>query len=316
MKKIIISIILLVVTLFFKVGPAKAGITLWDLTGTYTVDFNLGGGHYIHTMDIDTVDLFAGTFSGTGFYNTNPAYTWNVTGTINDANVLFTIVYTGLNPGYTVHATGTIASDGSMSGTATGPGQNFTWMTTSGTATLTDVGLEWGSKLTPPSCEAKGKPLVNVTYKVQNTVDSGEGGNYWAYDNLNRHIQLWQTGESTYCAVVKFEGKYNTIAGTSPGNTGTVPDDLKGSFQGGYKAIITGSFLSSPLWKTNGNLGTIDYQCDASANCPGAVDWVEQYFNHDSNTGFSQPWWGWIYHGGHHGTWINSSDGNLGDITE
>ena len=27
-------------------------------------------------------------------------------------------------------------------------------------------------------------------------------------------------------------------------------------------------------------------------------------------------WWGWIYHGGNNGAWVNSSAGNQGDITD
>jgi len=34
----------------------------------------------------------------------------------------------------------------------------------------------------------------------------------------------------------------------------------------------------APTMKTNGNIGTFDYQCEASLNCPGVFDWTGVYF--------------------------------------
>ena len=174
--------------------------------------------------------------------------------------------------------------------------------------------LNWGTEVNPGECDKVGSPIVSVTQKIINTVDSGEGGNYWAFDDLNRHIQLWATNTADeYCAVVNYSGKFDAQAGeTSPGAGGTLDGDEDGTFQGGYRATITGTPLVSPVWKTKGSVGTTDYQCDISGVCPGAVDWVEQYFG--PAYGFAFDWWGWIYHAGKHGTWVNSSDGNSGDI--
>lgn len=118
----------------FFVAPTHAA-TNWNLTGTYTINFTLsGGGDYLHTMNVTSMNLATGDFSGTGQYNADPSYTWNVNGNISGSNLTFHILYTGSNAGYTVDAIGTIASDGSMSGTATGPGQTFDWKTASGNA--------------------------------------------------------------------------------------------------------------------------------------------------------------------------------------
>jgi hypothetical protein len=54
-----------------------------------------------------------------------------------------------------------------------------------------------------------------------------------------------------------------------------------------------------------------NYQCNIDGTCPGAVDWVGQYF---SSYAFDYLWWGWVYHAGSHGSWVNSVDGNSGDI--
>ena len=174
--------------------------------------------------------------------------------------------------------------------------------------------LNWGTEVNPGECDKVGSPVVNVTQKVVNDVDSGEGGNYWAFDNFNRHIQVWESStQGEYCTEVKYTGQFDAQAGqTSPGAGGTLDGDEDGTVEGGYRATIAGTLKSSPSWKTRGSIGSFDYDCDLSANCPGYVNWADQYF--DSGYGFSYDWWGWIYHAGNNGSWVNSSDGNSGDI--
>ncbi len=159
-----------------------------------------------------------------------------------------------------------------------------------------------------------GSPVVNVTVKVKNDADSGVAGNYWGMDALERHITVWQTTTAgTYCATVRDEGSFQAIAGQkSPGGTGVLSGKERGEIRGGYTATITGSLLATPAWKTRGEIGTIDYRCDASGNCPGYVSWTGQYFT--AGYGFDQPWWGWTYRGGKFGTWVNAVTGNSGDI--
>ena len=141
MKKIFLA--LLVISAMALALPISAKVDRvteegnWYLDGTYVIAYTCTSGCsgvYTHTMIIDSMDVDTGEFSGHGYYNPNNAYTWNVTGNITDSDITFHILYTGLNPGYKVDAIGTIDSDGNLSGTATGPGQAFTWQTTSGTA--------------------------------------------------------------------------------------------------------------------------------------------------------------------------------------
>lgn len=159
-----------------------------------------------------------------------------------------------------------------------------------------------------------GRPVINVVERVINDADSGTAGNYWAFDTLSRHYTVWETSTpGTYCATVHDSGSFKAIAGQqSPGNTDTLNGNEHGTIQGGYAMTITGSLLSSPAWRTKGYVGTVDYQCDSSGNCPGYVNWIGQYFEQ----GFSSDyiWWGWTYRGGRFGTWTNASDGNSGDI--
>lgn len=171
--------------------------------------------------------------------------------------------------------------------------------------------LHLGSKgqLDPKACAAEGKVVINVEEKVLNDADSGFQGNYWAFDSYTRHIKVWQTGPDTWCATVKYEGKFEAVEGQkAPGVSGTIGADVDGNLNGGYRATFTGTLLADPSWPTHGNVGTIDYECDLNANCPGRVDWVAQYFG-PGYTNFDQPWWGWIYKSnGHHGTWLNEID--------
>jgi len=310
MKKIILSIFVLFGLLLIVNKPALAS-TNWDLTGTFIMTYDLSGSTYAHSYTIDNVNLGTGDFSGIGFYVPNLSYTEDINGNISGSNITFHVLYTGINSGYYVDGTGVIASDGSMSGTAvSSSAQNFTWSVPAGSATL--VSLDWGSSLSSPNCNVKGSPIINVTEKITNDVDSAVGGTNWAFDDINRLIKVWQVTDSSFCALVKYEGKYTTIAGPSPQGTGTVPEGWTGSFQGGYKMTIEGTLIAEPTWSMKGNVGTYDYNCDAAGICT-RDSWLDHYFN---VTNYDQPWWGWIYHGGEHGTWVNASTGNLGDIKE
>jgi hypothetical protein len=173
-------------------------------------------------------------------------------------------------------------------------------------------------------------PVINVTQKVQNDADSGVAGNYWAFDYYTRHITVWQipaptpveNGSSTYCAIVIYDGKFYAVPGQEgpqgvSGQLINTPTNapVNGDMSGGYRALITAIFNPSGSWPKNGNVGTTNYQCDILGHCLGRVDWVAQYFpSYNYNTDFTQPWWGWKYDGGSHGTWINASTGNSGNI--
>lgn len=168
--------------------------------------------------------------------------------------------------------------------------------------------LKLGSKgqLNAKACDKEGKVVINVEEKVLNDVDSGFAGN-WAIDNYKRDIKVWKADSvnpNQWCAVVKYEGKFNAVAGlTGPGGSGTIGSNVKGEMEGGYRATFDGDLKSSPLWPTHGNVGTVDYGCDITGATCNYVSWTGKYFDNVSN--FDQPWWGWIYKAGKHGTWLN-----------
>ncbi|WIG61286.1 MAG: hypothetical protein OJF49_004034 [Ktedonobacterales bacterium] len=169
--------------------------------------------------------------------------------------------------------------------------------------------------------------IINVTQKIINDADSGQGGNYWAFDTVTRTIQVWNIGPDTYCATVMYNGSFQAISGQeSPGTGGILTGDEYGSMHGGYvSTTFTAQLnLSNPtVWPANGKVNggnPTDYQCDVNGNCPGFVDWSSMYFSNIS--GFDLSSWGWIYHGLDHadssstGTWVNASNGNTGDILD
>jgi hypothetical protein len=174
-------------------------------------------------------------------------------------------------------------------------------------------GFPWGAQIRPSQCDASGAPVISVVNKVENSVDSGEGGNNWAFDDYTRQIQVWPQGPGTFCVLVSFEGSFDAVAGQqSPGNSGPLDGDEDGRFHGGYWATVSGTLLDDSSWPTRGFAGTHDFGCGIDGSCSGYVSWLDQYFA--AGYGFTYEWWGWIYRAGKHGVWINSSDGNSGDI--
>jgi len=176
--------------------------------------------------------------------------------------------------------------------------------------------LDWGSQVSAAQCNMGGAKLViNVVQQVTNDADSGVAGNVWAFDSFNRQIQVWQLTDGTFCANLKYQGSFVTNAGTSPGGTGTVGAGVMGTFEGGYTTGVFSATLTPGNNRTKGSIGTADYGCDVNYNCPGYVNWTTRYFNSGAGVSLPTTWWGWTYHAGDNGAWVNASSGNSGDIT-
>lgn len=122
MKKFITAI-LIALGFVVTVSPAFAkSIDFgkpWKLTAPKDITFTCGGGSYPHTL-LTVNNQSNGDFSGTGQYQVDHSYTWNINGHINGNNITFNLLYTGSNSGYTLNGVGTIKPDGSISGTTDG----------------------------------------------------------------------------------------------------------------------------------------------------------------------------------------------------
>ena len=162
----------------------------------------------------------------------------------------------------------------------------------------------FGGPQTNPSACPDGKQVVNVTYTLTNDLDSAVGGQNWANDTLNRHLQIFQTGDGQYCAVLSDNGSFVTLGTVDPA-TGLQPlaAGINGVINGGYN---TGNYASSFTgdYATKGNLGTFD----ANSAHPSILSYTPAW-------PFSQPYWGWQYHTAKNGDWVNAAAGNSGDIT-
>jgi hypothetical protein len=176
-----------------------------------------------------------------------------------------------------------------------------------------DTTLADSPQLAASAC-GPGTVIVFALEGVKNDADSGVAGNAWAFDNYARRLIVVRTGPGQFCAITRYLGRFTTNAGTSPGGTGTVPDGLTGDFAGGYRTTtFTAQF--TPTKPLLGPIGTVDYQCDTSFNCPGYVDWTTWYFNNGAGVSTNLAWWGWLYWSSGHGAWLNAIGGNAGDIT-
>lgn len=186
-----------------------------------------------------------------------------------------------------------------------------------------------------------GNRVINVTEKVTGDADSGQAGNYWGIDTFTRTIQVWNTGDDSYCAVVAYKGKFAAQAGQkSPGTTqntgGILTGDEGGTMNGEAQIYITGPLnVSNPsIWPLSGQVNggnVVDYGCtinpDGTDQCTNYVDWVAQYFDESAPSyTLSEPNWGWKYvgrdqppapdKGASDGVWVNASTGNSGDILD
>ena len=172
MKKIIFSVIGL--ALMFSLVGVTSAAEKWNLEGTYTIDFVCTSGcigTYTHTMNITSMDLETGDFSGVGNFHTGTP-TWTVSGNVNGSNVSFRIDYNSSS--YYVDVIGTIESDGLMSGTATSSSnQAFTWSTISGAAIFNRH-----AEITSPT---EGQEVSgSVSFDAVLTDDDTEDGVRWA----------------------------------------------------------------------------------------------------------------------------------------
>jgi hypothetical protein len=166
----------------------------------------------------------------------------------------------------------------------------------------------------PTQCNGHGSTLVvDVTFDLVNDADSGFAGNEWANDSIHRKLQIWNTGDDTYCAVATDTGSFVTVGGPSPSGNASVPDGVTGTIHGGYVATFTGTPLASPAYASSGDLGTFDLQCTTAYDCPGDHPSYASYFDVGNDNGLVS--WGWIYRTAQNGVWVNQASGSSGDIT-
>jgi hypothetical protein len=156
-----------------------------------------------------------------------------------------------------------------------------------------------------------GKPVVNINEKILHTDDSGIDGHVWALDTYHEVLQMWRTGDNSYCAIEHQVGQFTTFVGPSPALTGTVPDGLRGVFSATFQWRVTGTF--APRYPKRGHIGTINAGCDRVENCK-TFDYrfTDQYFSEITDLGLDSATAD--YASPCHGHWHQTLDSSRGDI--
>lgn len=166
------------------------------------------------------------------------------------------------------------------------------------------------------------KLVVDVTYKVINDEDSGNVG-YWALEDYNRQLQVWQVPDGSFYAVGKYNGKWQTFEkALSPGTGAVQSKDASGTMQGGYVATFTGTLNLDPALQLKGNIGTFDFggtKADVLLGTYGAgqtgpttpTSVLSIYF--PGYSGFTYGNWGWTYNYKSQ-SWDNFASAITGDI--
>jgi len=177
--------------------------------------------------------------------------------------------------------------------------------------------LNWGSEVNPSRCPTdQGYRYleINVTRKVEGEPAMDPSGNVWAILEFNQHIQVWKVGTTgggeRFCALVRYQGSFTTVGGVSPGGTDpSIAPGIDGSFEGGYRLVFEAEEVSNPSYGIRGHIGTF-----SGPLVGGLTDWLGFYYN--ASTVPAPEWWGWVYHGGNNGAWVNAITGNQGDIID
>ncbi|HEX9380828.1 MAG TPA: hypothetical protein VF891_04955 [Gaiellaceae bacterium] len=130
-----------------------------------------------------------------------------------------------------------------------------------------------------PGCGA-GKLVLNVTYGVQNDVDTGVKGNNWAFDDYTRAVRVWRKAPGRFCSTSNYDGRFTTIEGWSPGGKTEIPAGIRGTFKGSSVTTFRGTFAprGAPV---RGFLGVKDFACtsdDVKGQCAGTFDWLREYY--------------------------------------
>lgn len=160
---------------------------------------------------------------------------------------------------------------------------------------------------TPATADTCSTLVTEVSWKFI-SVDSKVGGGYWAYDTILSNAEIYDCGEGTYRAVINQTGMFESWGSGSPGNTGTIEGGVEGSIVGTMTVLFQGADPTD----LSGFLGEFDFGCDHDANCSSYVSWRDLLF--DSYESYSYEFWEWLYTTCDGRAWLNSQNGNEGDI--
>ena len=117
-----------------------------------------------------------------------------------------------------------------------------------------------------PVCTGAHALLVDVTQEVRNDyLMPARDGRMWAAFSYTQRVRIWSVGGRQHCVRKDLHGTWESIAGTSPGLTGTISDGVTGTFTSTEYFEWTGELVASA--PVSGHLGSIDADCSAAGVC-------------------------------------------------
>jgi hypothetical protein len=172
-----------------------------------------------------------------------------------------------------------------------------------------------------PVCAGARDLVVDVTQDVRDQPFlPARDGHMWANFSYAQHLRIWTVGAHQYCVRKDFEGTWVSIAGLSPGLTGTISDGLTGTFTDTTYWEWTGTL--APIAPTSGYLGEVHADCTAVDVCADdSFLIVEKYYFSQGTQHCNSVRRNLEVEGGEHGHISLSIDGGLnkvngiGDIT-
>lgn len=142
------------------------------------------------------------------------------------------------------------------------------------------------------SCPAYSPLVASVSYVVTGDPVTGIDGNIWATADYTRTLQVYRVlgAKNTFCATWRDSGTFVTVAGESPGGTGTVAAGITGTLT---RTAVTTNFTATwqPHAPTSGALGVFS----------GPFDWTSLYFSNVQ--GLSLVWYSNLYLTPANGAW-------------
>lgn len=144
-----------------------------------------------------------------------------------------------------------------------------------------------------PSCGG-GKPIVSISYGVQNDVDTGRKGNAWAHLTYARSVGVWRRGSGRFCAASTYDGTFESIAGPSPGGKWELPNGVRGTVHATSLTSFRGRFAPGRA-PTRGFLGV-----------KGPWEWLNDYFTGVAGFRYTQYTFRYVATQGGTGKWTDT----------
>jgi hypothetical protein len=183
------------------------------------------------------------------------------------------------------------------------------------------LGLALGTSLVAaPAASADIGDTEVVKVYLDDRPDSGEDGNTWATDDLQRTTRITEIsqdglGHSHYVAVVSDVGTFTTIAGELTPQGDDADALLASEFTGNVKGGFTVYFTAASDFASF-DASTIQHQEFSDTDPASSGNWVRQMFDGDVSFHIVSNFDGWNWTYRYRGqVYVQSADGYSGALT-